>query len=285
MFSSAAPTASRNVRAPRSVDRAPRVWSARISKPWSTGRTCHGCPLGRRTAAAATRLTTSRSDRVVGWISTSSAVMARVSEVQPRPRQGRRSPPRLGRRGSNGLTMTGRAPLPRSSPNRQRGRRYEEDDMDARRAVVVGVDGSAQALRAVQWAVPEARRRRAVLRLITAVAWTNDQMAGLPGMGAAPYGAYLRRAAENGLAAAAAAAAEVDPDVPVEQDIVIGFPGGVLHEQSQTAELLVVGDSGRGRIASALAGSVAIGVAARSACPVVVVRGGVPAPDAPVVVG
>ena len=157
--------------------------------------------------------------------------------------------------------------------------------MDARRAVVVGVDGSAQALRAVRWAVPEARRRRAVLRLITALAWTNDQMAGLPGMGAAPYGAYLRRGAENGLAAAAVAAAEVDPDVPVEQDLVVGFPGGVLHEQSQTAELLVVGDSGRGRIASALAGSVAIGVVARSACPVVVVRGGTPAPGAPVVVG
>jgi len=33
--------------------------------------------------------------------------------------------------------------------------------VDARRTVVVGVDGSAQALRAVQWAVPEARRRQA----------------------------------------------------------------------------------------------------------------------------
>ena len=157
--------------------------------------------------------------------------------------------------------------------------------MDARRTVVVGVDGSAQALRAVRWAVPEARRRQAVLRLITALARTNDRMAGPPGMGPAPYGEYLRRAAEEGLAAAAAAAAEVDPDVPVEQDLVIGFAVGVLHEQSHTAELLVVGDSGRARIASVLAGSVAVSAVARSACPVVVVRGGVPAADAPVVVG
>jgi nucleotide-binding universal stress UspA family protein len=35
----------------------------------------------------------------------------------------------------------------------------------------------------------------------------------------------------------------------------------------------VVGDRGRGRATSALAGSVAVGVAAHSACPVVVVRG------------
>ena len=53
--------------------------------------------------------------------------------------------------------------------------------MDARRTVVVGVDGSAQALRAVRWAVPEARRRQAVLRLITAFAWTDDRLVGRPG--------------------------------------------------------------------------------------------------------
>ena len=41
---------------------------------------------------------------------------------------------------------------------------------DRRRTVVVGIDGSAEALRAVRWAVPEARRRRAALRLVTAFA-------------------------------------------------------------------------------------------------------------------
>jgi nucleotide-binding universal stress UspA family protein len=59
----------------------------------------------------------------------------------------------------------------------------------------------------------------------------------------------------------------------------------VLLERSQTAELLVVGDHGRGRIASAVAGSVAVSVAARSACPVVVVRGAIPDDALPVVVG
>jgi nucleotide-binding universal stress UspA family protein len=61
----------------------------------------------------------------------------------------------------------------------------------------------------------------------------------------------------------------------------------VLVEQSRDAELLVVGDRGHGRIASALAGSVAVGVAAHSACPVVVVRGAEHPSDeqAPIVVG
>ena len=159
--------------------------------------------------------------------------------------------------------------------------------MNARRTVVVGVDGSAAALRAVRWAVPEARRRRAVLHLVTALAWTEDRMVGVPGLGQAPYGQYLRTAAEHGLAAAEAAALEADPDLPVERELVLGFPAGVLLERSQTAEMLVVGDHGRGRIASAVAGSVAISVATRSGCPIVVVRGAEPAPDRalPVVVG
>ena len=157
--------------------------------------------------------------------------------------------------------------------------------MNARRTVVVGVDGSPQALRAVRWAVPEARGRQAVLQLVTALAWTEDPLDGLPGLGQAPYGQYLREAAEKGLVAAADVAAEVDPDVPVERELVLGFPAGVLLERSQTAELLVVGDHGRGRIASAVAGSVAVSVAARSVCPVVVVRGAIPDGALPVVVG
>jgi nucleotide-binding universal stress UspA family protein len=166
----------------------------------------------------------------------------------------------------------------------------KEDDMNAeghRRTVIVGVDGSEEALRAVRWAVPEARRRRATLRLVTAFAWTEDRMVGWPGLGQAAYGERLRAVAEHGLAAAAATAAELDPDLSLEQDLLLGFPAGVLVEQSRDADLLVVGDHGRGRITAALAGSVAVGVAAHSACPVVVVRGAEPAADErlPIVVG
>ncbi len=70
---------------------------------------------------------------------------------------------------------------------------------DRRRTVVVGIDGSEEALRAVRWAVPEARRRRATLRLVTAFAWTDDRMVGWPGLGQTAYGDRLRAFAENGL--------------------------------------------------------------------------------------
>jgi nucleotide-binding universal stress UspA family protein len=161
------------------------------------------------------------------------------------------------------------------------------DTEGRRRTVIVGVDGSEEALRAVRWAVPEARRRQATLRLVTAFAWTDDRMVGWPGLGQAAYGERLRAAAEHDLAAAASVAAQLDPDLPVEQDLVLGFPGGVLVDQARGAELLVVGDNGRGRLGSVLAGSVAVGVAAHAACPVVVVRGVEPQPDErlPVVVG
>ena len=157
------------------------------------------------------------------------------------------------------------------------------------RAVVVGVDGSADALRAVRWAVPEARRRRAVLRLVHAFAWTDERAVGMLGLGREAYGDRLRVLAHRALATAIAVAAELDPDVTVESDLVLGTPAGVLQEQSRSAELLVVGDRGRGRLPSMLAGSVAVAMAAHAACPVVVVRGSTATDPAagplPVVVG
>lgn len=155
----------------------------------------------------------------------------------------------------------------------------------ARRTVVVGVDGSAEALRAVRWAAPEARRRQAVLRLVTGFAWTEYGMPGLPGLGSAYAVDRLRAAADTALAAAAAAATEAEPGVTVEQDVVLGFASGVLVGESQQSELVVVGDRGRGRISSVLAGSVAVAAAANAACPVVVVRGEERDATLPVVVG
>ena len=50
--------------------------------------------------------------------------------------------------------------------------------------IVVGVDGSDSALRAVRWAADEAARRKAPLRLVTAFGWTEDVSVGQPGLGA-----------------------------------------------------------------------------------------------------
>ena len=45
----------------------------------------------------------------------------------------------------------------------------------AHRPVVVGVDGSGSAYRAVEWAAAEAVRRGAELRLVRAFSWTTSE--------------------------------------------------------------------------------------------------------------
>ena len=68
--------------------------------------------------------------------------------------------------------------------------------------------------------------------------------------------------------------------------MIVGYPGAVLRSESAGARLVVLGDRGLGGFTGLLLGSVAIEVSAVAECPVVVVRGPVPAPpEGPVVVG
>ncbi|GAA2558927.1 universal stress protein [Pseudonocardia hydrocarbonoxydans] len=145
------------------------------------------------------------------------------------------------------------------------------------RRIVVGVDGSPEALRSVRWAVAEARRRKGLLRLVTAL----DLVDGL----GERYGGILRKQAEKSLEEAAAAATELAPEIVIEQRLSVKFPVAVLVAESRHAGMVVVGGGDLGRIASAVAGSVAAGVVTHAACPVVVVRGEEHASPAPVVVG
>jgi nucleotide-binding universal stress UspA family protein len=158
---------------------------------------------------------------------------------------------------------------------------------DARRRVVVGVDGSQDALRAVRWAAREAARRDAALHLVAAILWSDDRLPGIPAIGQDRTGDALRHLAKTALDEAAAAAAEAAPGIVTVRREIVGFAPPVLRDAAKGAEMLVVGDRGRGRIASVLAGSVAVAVAAHASGPVVIVRGDEAAEDSagPVVVG
>ena len=158
---------------------------------------------------------------------------------------------------------------------------------DARRRVVVGVDGSADALRAVRWAAREAVRRNADLHLVAAILWSDDRLPGIPAIGPDRTGDVLKHLADTALEEAEAAAAEAAPGVVTVRREIVGFAPSVLRDVAKGAEMLVVGDRGRGRIASILAGSVAVAVAAHAYGPVVIVRGAEAAEDSagPVVVG
>ena len=159
----------------------------------------------------------------------------------------------------------------------------------AGRPVVAGVDGSESALEAVRWAALEADRRRAPLRLVNAFGWmTSGHHIGDPGLGV-DYHEVLLKSARDEVAAAAATAMRAVPGVAIEQDVVSGYPVGVLSAESARAQLVVLGDRGLGGFTGLLIGSVAIALAAHGSCPVVVVRGatydGPPPLEGPVVVG
>ncbi len=158
--------------------------------------------------------------------------------------------------------------------------------MDRSRTVVVGIDGSQSALEAARWAADEALRRRLSLRLVAAFGWTTEVVVGHPGLGDRHREIMLAHT-HRALRAAEAAVLEHAPDVEVTRELIVGYPIGVLVAESRRAELIVVGDRGLSRVGGLLLGSVAMALAAHGACPVVVVRGTVPATaaPAPVVVG
>ncbi|MHA6783244.1 universal stress protein [Pseudonocardia saturnea] len=155
-----------------------------------------------------------------------------------------------------------------------------------RPTVVVGVDGSDSALRAVRWGAAEAGRRRALLRLVTAFGWEADRV--VHAALAQRYRHILLSRARSQLDEAAELAEREAPDIEVDREVVVGHPMAVLGDEARRAQLVVIGDSGLGRIDGLVVGSVAVALAAHASSPVVVVRGPEPAPSAaalPVVVG
>jgi nucleotide-binding universal stress UspA family protein len=62
------------------------------------------------------------------------------------------------------------------------------------------------------------------------------------------------------------------PHLPVQTRVVCGDPIEVLVDESQDAQLLVLGSRGRSPFAGLILGSVSQACAARAACPVVVVK-------------
>jgi nucleotide-binding universal stress UspA family protein len=154
------------------------------------------------------------------------------------------------------------------------------------RPIVVGIDGSDSALAAARWAAAEARRRATSLRLVTAFPWTRDVVVGNPALGER-YRDEMKAIAEREMAVAMAATEEAAPGVSVAGAVVIGAPIGTLAEEARHAQLLVLGSRGLGGLSGLLVGSVTVALAAKAACPVVVVRGEDrnPPGSAPVVVG
>lgn len=150
-------------------------------------------------------------------------------------------------------------------------------------AVVVGVDGSPAALRAVRLAAAHANRHHRPLRIVHAYIWPLLHVSGAPPAGGPP-GSGLRHQARRAVDEAVDEARATVPDLPVTGEIVDGAAAAVLLGESVTATTVVVGDRGLGGFTALLLGSVAVQVAGYADCPVLVARGTDRA-DAPVAVG
>ena len=155
--------------------------------------------------------------------------------------------------------------------------------------IVVGVDGSAESARALEYAAAEAARRGARLRVVSVFSMPDYWMVPIgfaPPQVTVPPVEVLRSGAQEAAQRAVDELSAARPDlvgqIEVEAVGVCGHPSEDLLAQSHDADLLVLGHRGRGAIASAILGSVGLSCVLRAECPVVVVRPARPASPAAV---
>lgn len=142
--------------------------------------------------------------------------------------------------------------------------------------IVVGIDGSPESAAALRWAVEEARLREA--RVEAVHAWNYVPMTTTADSGLVPMAwtesTELMDATHE--AAGRAAEEQVETVLGAGHDVAVtlvqGDASDALLESAKGADLLVVGNRGRGALKEALLGSTSGRVADRAPCPVVIVR-------------
>jgi nucleotide-binding universal stress UspA family protein len=140
-------------------------------------------------------------------------------------------------------------------------------------SILVGVDGSTDGLRAVDYGAAEAMIRGASVQLVAAVPPATATAFGLALPLITPSTAAA--AAECAVAAAArrALASGLSSD-RLTTAVVLGRPGDVLAEMSEGAAAVVLGRRGISGLERVFAGSTSVTVGAKAHCPVIVVPHG-----------
>jgi nucleotide-binding universal stress UspA family protein len=167
--------------------------------------------------------------------------------------------------GSVSIAMAAQAECPVVLVRREEGRTADEGS----RPVVVGVDGSEISEAALAFAFAAASVRG--VPLVAVHAWLDLGMD--PGIAAMVFDQGAVEADEHEvLAERLAGWTEKYPDVRVYRVVTHDRPAHALIEESQQAQLVVVGSRGRGAAAGLLLGSVSHAVLHRARCSVAVVR-------------
>jgi nucleotide-binding universal stress UspA family protein len=137
--------------------------------------------------------------------------------------------------------------------------------------VLVGVDGSPESGAALKYAVAEANRRDARLRVVStyfpeySVHGRTQPVTTSEGAIEVDLEKATQRMVEDALAGDAS-------QPPVEIVVAAGPAAGVLIDMSGEVDVLVLGHRGRGGFASMLLGSVSLQCVLHARCPVIVVR-------------
>jgi nucleotide-binding universal stress UspA family protein len=137
--------------------------------------------------------------------------------------------------------------------------------------VVVGVDGSALSLLAVEFAAAEAEARGT--DLVAVHVWLHPVSTGPGDMLPLVYDPDRPQAEERlVLAQSLAGLAQRHPDLRIRPELVHGHPARCLIEWSKAAQLMIVGSRGKGGFAGLLLGSVSQSLVHHADCPIAVVR-------------
>jgi nucleotide-binding universal stress UspA family protein len=142
--------------------------------------------------------------------------------------------------------------------------------------IVVGVDATEQAAAALRWAVEEATLRNATVEAVHA--WSYVPMPTSVDGGLVPMAWSEGTDARDTVREAAERLAQdtvrsvVGDEPRVHVSVVEGDPADALLAAAAGADLLVVGNRGRGALAQALLGSTSARVSDHAPCPVVVLR-------------
>jgi len=146
-----------------------------------------------------------------------------------------------------------------------------ELNADAERApVLVGIDGSPESELATAIAFDEASRRKVGLTALHA--WSDESVFDEIVTRAGRRWAELRAVQDEALAERLAGWGERYPDVSVRRLIVRDEPARQLVDQSELAQLVVLGSHGRGGFAGMLLGSISAAVVLMARVPVIVAR-------------
>lgn len=145
--------------------------------------------------------------------------------------------------------------------------------------IVVGVDDSPDASKALDWALSWAKAVGSPVRMMASEAVPPGRTTDSPGLGANAQAAIDQQVARL---------SKVAPDAVVEAEALVAHPVSALIAASHEAGAVVLGTRGVGAYQGSVIGSISGAVAASAHCPTVIITSNAPSafdPDGPIVVG